>query len=101
MGVGLVGVREVRPRLDFERARETPLPDVWARDAVMGGSLSMRYRVRLQLSNGLMDCVYLDDDRRVTSAPDGLSWALYCRWDDVRGEAIDRCNCVVLGEERI
>lgn len=61
----------------------------------------MRYRVRLQLSNGQADCVYLDDDRRVTSAPDGMSWTLYRYWDDVRSEAIDRCHCIVLGEERI
>lgn len=67
----------------------------------MGGSLSMVYRVRLQLSNGQADCVYLDGNRQVTSAPDGMSWTLYHYWDDVRSEAIDRCHCIVVCEERI
>lgn len=61
----------------------------------------MRTRVLIQLLDTRKVSLYLDDNRRVGIAPDELRWTLYRPWDDVRGEVIDRCCCVVLGEEQI
>lgn len=61
----------------------------------------MRYRVRLELLDGRKVTLHLDDDRRVTSAPPSLFWTLYHPWEDVCGEVVERCCCVVLGEEEI